>query len=100
MALREYECNKHGIFEIKQRISEPCISYCPICNILMVRVILTAPLFHGFRNNRFGEPDYNKDSKEYEQWQRNKYNTYLDKLHPDNNEKSETTAQKLIERTK
>lgn len=81
--IREYECSRHGHFEVSRRISESTTETCPRCNKLAERVYTSAPQF-GIKGGSPLQPDVRVDEKEYEGWQRSKWKEYEEKLHPDN----------------
>jgi putative FmdB family regulatory protein len=93
--IREYECRKHGYFEVQRRISEPTTESCPECGKPAERVYTEAPKF-SVQGGTPRQPDVHVDEKEYEGWQRSKWKEYEEKLHPDNAGKTEKLDVKSI----
>lgn len=61
MPTYEYECQKCGVFEVVQKISEDALKECPTCQQKVVRLLSAAP-FH-LKGAGWYKTDYSSSSK-------------------------------------
>lgn len=98
MAIREYECEDHGYFQVVRRISDPIAEICPTCGVCAISAPTRAAIF-GIAGVDGGIPNNSADEIGYEQWQRETWSKYEDKLNVANAGIDYISPKKLLKRT-
>ena len=98
MAIREYECPADGPFEVIRSISAPTEETCPVCGAPAIKAPTRAATF-GIAGVDGGIPGNSKDEVGYEQWQRETWTKWEDKLNVANAGEKPISRKKLLTRT-